>query len=350
MCCQNMILHLCFFDKFVAPFILFVESNFSDFGTRHVFYVSGIDSNSDLTDRPNVVIRKMGGAWRQYVWLVRQLYRAEKIIIHGLWDRRVIQLLALQPWLLKKSYWVIWGGDLYTYQQSKRTLQWWGKEIFRRLVIKNVGNLVTSIYGDYELARRWYGAKGRWHECFVYPSNLHRKYPLPSMGARSQINILLGNSATQTNGHAEVLEKLRNYANQDIRIFCPLSYGDNAYAEEVIKSGVEIFGEKFVALRRFVPIEDYMKLLADIDIAIFNHNRQQGIGNITMLLGMGKKVYMRPEITSWEGLRGLGLKIFDVNCVDISLINDADAAENRRIISDVFSADQLVERLSRLFN
>ena len=42
-----------------------------------------------------------------------------------------------------------------------------------------------------------------------------------------------------------------------------------------------------------LPLSDYLKILGKIDIAIFNHERQQAVGNITSLLGLGKKVYIK---------------------------------------------------------
>lgn len=39
----------------------------------------------------------------------------------------------------------------------------------------------------------------------------------------------------------------------------------------------------------FMDFNEYINFLSTIDIAIFNHKRQQGMGNIITLLGMGKK-------------------------------------------------------------
>ena len=49
-------------------------------------------------------------------WVFKLIYLAHgsrKIILHGLFDFRLIICLFFMPWLLKKCYWVIWGGDLY---------------------------------------------------------------------------------------------------------------------------------------------------------------------------------------------------------------------------------------------
>ena len=44
----------------------------------------------------------------------------------------------------------------------------------------------------------------------------------------------------------------------------------------------------------------YAQVLANCDVGIFNNDRQQGMGNITMMLAMGKKVYMRNTTSMWE--------------------------------------------------
>ena len=41
-----------------------------------------------------------------------------------------------------------------------------------------------------------------------------------------------------------------------------------------------------------MPYSSYISFLGSIDIGIFNNNRQQGMGNITNLLYLGKKVYL----------------------------------------------------------
>ena len=101
---------------------------------------------------------------------------------------------------------------------------------------------------------QWYGVSGKWHECFMYPSNLYRELPVHD-SPHDGLNILLGNSADPSNNHKEVLDKLRSYATENIRIYCPLSYGDRKYAQIVSDYGRLMFGEKFLALRDFMPFD-----------------------------------------------------------------------------------------------
>ena len=48
----------------------------------------------------------------------------------------------------------------------------------------------------------------------------------PPKDEKQIINILIGNSATETNNHIEVLDLLSKFKNEDIKIYVPLSYGD----------------------------------------------------------------------------------------------------------------------------
>lgn len=339
------VLHVMHAEKFIEPFIEFVEDNFDDFGSRHSFFVWGDNKKFNIKSRPNVKnsndrrIEKV-----KYLFaLMSAMQKSEKVIVHGLFVWWHLIILSLVPWHLKKCYWVIWGGDLYTYKLSKRSLGWLKKEVFRRFVIKRIGHFITHIEGDYKLAQQWYGSKGEWHECFMYPSNLYQEAPtqsLPHKGA----NILLGNSADPTNNHLEVLDKLKCHAGENIKIYCPLSYGDQSYAQKISDCGASLFGEKFIALRDFIPFEKYIELLGKIDIAIFNHNRQQGMGNITTLLGMGKKVFIREDVTPYKMFEKIGIRVYPINKLDLNLIDVDVALANSLAVMDYFSIDRLKEQ------
>lgn len=63
--------------------------------------------------------------------LIKLMNNSENIFIHGLFSKELVLLLFGQPWLLKKSYWVIWGGDLYYYKfrNQKKNKEW---KLYRR--------------------------------------------------------------------------------------------------------------------------------------------------------------------------------------------------------------------------
>jgi hypothetical protein len=335
-----MIMHIAPLDKFIPPFIQFVNSNFDN--VKHRFFVLKTIKKQEQYQLPKNInnLYLITGYFKNVFAFFRYLYQSEKIIIHGLFSRALVLLLFLQPWLLKKCYWVMWGGDFYFPEKQS----WLKKQ-----VIKRMGHFITYIKGDYELVQKWYGANGEYHECFMYSSNLYKEYNIKPK-EHDTINIQLGNSADPTNNHIEVLQSLVRFKDENIQIFVPLSYGNKDYAEEVITYGKELFGDKFVALTEFMPFETYLEFLSEIDIAIFAHKRQQAMGNTITLLGLGKKVYLDSKTVQFDFFKKHDVEIFDVNDIDLQILNQKKASENKEKIKYLFSKEVLLDGLQRIFN
>jgi len=326
-------------DKFIEPIIDFFERNFQNFD-QNVFYIFGDNVNYPVKKRKNVLFSAEYGSREQYVQLAMLMNGAKKIVLHGLFIIRVVQMLAIQPWLLGKCYWLIWGGDLYDHKLEKKTWVWFKNEAFRRFVIQRLGHLVTFVEGDVCLARKWYGASGRYHECNMYTSNLYSGEP-PRIKNTGTINIQIGNSATWENEHIEVLARLAIYKDEDIKIFVPLSYGVPDCAERVVEFGERIFGEKFHPISTYIPAQQYLSFLSEIDVAIFNFRRQQGMGNIINLLGFGKKVYLRDGTTHKEFFDKGGISVYSTSAISLDRIPEDVAYSNSIEISRRFNGDAL---------
>ena len=253
-------------------------------------------------------------------------------------------MLVLNPWLLKRCYWVIWGADLYSYKNKKKSARSNFVEALRRFVIRRMGFMVTFVEGDVDLARKWYGATGRYLECFMYTSNIFR-HPTDLAENDSAVHIQVGNSADPSNNHLEIFDQLMEYRDQNIFIYAPLSYGDAKNAQTIEKEGLRRFGKKFVAMKELMPIEAYLKFLGKIDVAIFNHRRQQGMGNTISLLGMGKKVYLNPEVTPWNTFKSIGIEIFDSRDVSLEPMTLDQKKSNRETVERNFSEKKLISQL-----
>jgi len=340
------VLHICRAEKFIPPFIDLVQANFDS--ALHEFVIFGDHEKYSSEGRSGVlrVERGFAGKTAAKVRLIVQMHRADRIILHGLFTRAVIKMLFFMPWLLKKTYWFIWGNDLYGRRDAdaKPGL----KDFSRRFVIRHLGHLVTHVPGDIELAREWYGAGGKAHHCLMYTSNL---FSDPGVGEAITdfVEIQVGNSADPSNNHLEVFEKLASLQTDNFRVLVPLSYGDQQHARWVISAGKELFGDRFVPLTDFMPLAQYQAFLATIDIAIFNHNRQQGLGNLISLLGMGKKVYLRRGISTASLLSSLEIEWFDVEKVDLSPIPEVSRESNTQRVRQIFSKSKLIAQLDDLF-
>ncbi|MDY0274472.1 MAG: TDP-N-acetylfucosamine:lipid II N-acetylfucosaminyltransferase [Desulfomicrobium sp.] len=341
---MSKIIHIGDNNEFIPPFIEFIKDNF-DFQKHHFHLRSGM---AEVVNYTNVSVYEhtVLKGLKYYILALIKMHRADKIILHGLFDIKLVFFLALTPWLLKKCYWVMWGGDLYQYKFGKKNKYWWCGEFFRRRVIKNIANLVTYIKGDVELARRWYQAQGVHVECLMYPSNIFKDYQLEKK-VSEVTTILVGNSADPSNNHSEILHKLIEFKDRNIKVITPLSYGNQAYAKQVITEGKKLLGNRYQALTKFVPFEKYLEILAQVDVAVFNHKRQQAMGNTITLLGLGKKVYIRSEVSQWKLFKNLGIVVHDVEKLNKTLFSDTkkNNKNNNTKVKEYFSKENYLSQL-----
>lgn len=355
---KGKVLHVCNLDKFIPPFIDFVEENFDDFATRHVFFISGNTKKNPYRARANIVQAQRGKKAQllHLAKLATAIQKADKIILHGLFNHYVVRLLFLMPWVLKKCYWVIWGGDLYVYQLGNRNSKRWKlNEFFRRPVIKNMGNIVSGNIGDISNAVKWYNFKGGVIKSILYTSNIFRDDLLSACFAerKEEVKVLLGNSATESNRHLEALERIHletKKVSKKVKLILPLSYGDYLYRDKICDYGKNFFGSSFHPILHFMNYEAYLSVLLDIDIVVFNHNRQQGFGNLIQLIGFGKKVYISRESSLWEYFKSIGIIVYDFKKFNFEAIEESIALNNRRIIIENFSLQRIVSDTEKIFN
>ena len=331
---NNKVLHIATDQKFLIPFIKIMRKHYNI--NDHKFFL--ITKKKDHMHHDYVIfINKR----TQVLKIFFELNKNKMIVLHGLFSNELATVLFFQPWVLKRCYWVMHGGDFYFPEKQS----WVKKQI-----IKNISNLITYLKGDFEYVKNLYGAKGKYHECFMYPSNLYKEHNLDTKDYNT-LNIQVGNSADPSNNQIEILEKIKKYKNKNIKIFAPLSYGgDQSYVDTVISKGKEIFGEKFIPILKFMKSEEYLIFLGSIDIAIFGHKRQQAMGNIITLLGLGKKIYIRTSITSWQFFKDIDVKLFDYNQLNLNRMDKIIKKDNSDKIKSYFSEEHYLKQLQSLLN
>ncbi|MEH7386576.1 TDP-N-acetylfucosamine:lipid II N-acetylfucosaminyltransferase, partial [Bacillus sp. JJ1521] len=279
-------LHIMPNEKFTELYIEFINNHFD--ASEHLFLIIGKGINAEITARKNVkniYLKDIKGL----INLIKELNKSKKVFLHGLFMNKIVMLLFLQPWTIKKCNWIIWGGDLYKYSSRNESVKNFFNELLRKSVIKNFGGIITLVKGDYQLAKKWYSVKGKYYRgMYINPVKIEflNKVLNEKDLSNQEINIQIGNSANPSNRHIEALNLLSKFRNGNIKIYVPLSYGynDNEYIKKVIDEGKAIFKDKFIPMVDFLNPEEYAKYLASIDIAIFGHNRQQALGNIYALL------------------------------------------------------------------
>lgn len=333
------IVHIMIFEKFIRSYIEFLDEHFNI--DEHRFFIIGKDYGKyNLDGLPQT---KIVNTISSVIGLNTALYTADKIILHGLWNPKVIRLLNLQPWLIKKCYWMMWGGDFYNYENEGRA---------KKRLIKKLRHFISLFKGDFELVKEKYHTSGTLHECIAYPGQLFENTALSAGNNHSQTTcILVGNSADHGNNHTEALQIIKDKIKQDedIKIICPLSYGSDYTANHVEQLGIKLFANKFIALRKFIPFEDYNQLLNTVDIAVFNHKRQQAVGNVTSMLAKGKKVYLHPANVLFNYFYALDIQVFDINKFNLERMEEQVRNRNIEQMKKHFSTEVYIQQLKNLF-
>lgn len=286
--------------------------------------------------------------------LFRRMKEADRVHLHGFFHIPSMIFLARHPDVAAKCNWIMWGQDLYNLTTPAKSLKSRLIRYFRTRAVRNFGFISTNVPGDYDLLVKAMGKEYTFFKLRFAPEAIADVYKIPSERTGGTVNILLGNSATVTNCHREAIDLLARFADRDILVHTPLSYGNDAYRDEIIAYGREKLGEKFVPMTEFVPHEEYYRFLSSIDVAVFAHDRQQAIGNIVPLLYAGKKVYIRSDISTWECLAGeYGVQLSDYlklsgESFEDFTRNTVDLALQRSRIDDMTDGEKFVEAYRKM--
>lgn len=302
-------------DKFTDGIIAFHEMYF---GTKqeYIFFTTK-DSKYPLKDHNFPVIELDQFMDLFIADYYRKLEACDAFIISGLFVG--IKLgYSFSPSILEKTYVNFWGGDYTCFR-----IRYFLKNLInvitmhaRKQIVRQCGGWILMTKGDYDEIRRVAGVdKKSWVAPAALPSDVEMRelFVTKRRKPSETLMIMLGNSAASENCHLDILKKLAHLKNENIHLICPLSYGGpERYVKKVIRKGKKQFSNKFIPIVDFMPSEKYFGLFRNIDVAIYNNSRQQGLGNIAEMLRQGKKVYMRTTTPMWEHFGGRGQKIYDV--------------------------------------
>lgn len=168
-------------------------------------------------------------------------------------------------------------------------------------------------------------------------------------------NILVGNSASSTNNHLDIIPYLKKLDLGERKIILPLSYPKTKYySEDISNAYLNEFGKNTMVLKEFMPAQEYMEVLLSCSIAIFFMERQQAVGNIGLALRNGCKVFLSETNPVYRFFNDLGLKIFSVQRdlvqkeID-SPLSMEDIEKNRAILSKRTNKEQYIRDLNYIY-
>ncbi len=279
------------------------------------------------------------------------LTQADKIIISCVHNTQLLGLLY--PDLMHKTYLHFWGGDFYGYRFSRmpalihlRSLwRWVIRRYLHRKYIKECAGTISLIAEDIDEMLKIFPNNAK-HFVAQMPNDVIEHHDFDGLAQRRRegrtCRIIVGNSAAKTNYHAEIFEKLRHLKDEDIEIVSPLSYGDKKYGEAVAELGSEIFGSKFKPFFDRMPKEQYVEFLASCDAGVFNAKQQASLGNIWLLMRLGRKIYLRENTAMWDNFKRRGACMYSVAELDTADVESlADISEEGRKINMSLAAKRI---------
>lgn len=167
-------------------------------------------------------------------------------------------------------------------------------------------------------------------------------------------NILVGNSADPSNNHLDIFLKLSQINLGNKKIYVPLSYGGSKdYKEFIIRKGKELLGINFVPLTDFITLQEYNEILLSCGVVVFNHIRQQGVGNIVIMGYFGARIFVNSKSPVYKSFRDNGIKIFDfknLKEIDLAPLNNKDHELNKKKIFNLYSEEAVKKKIVELFD
>lgn len=270
--------------------------------------------------------------------------------------------ICLNKKLLKKIVWIGFGADIYgCINRSKKI------SIKLNAFIGNNCKAFIGVFPpDCERFKRFFPkSKADVYYAPYYGTDITDEYQCYS-GLRgltqtkkngNPFYIQVGHSAMPTVKHMEVLGYLKKYRNENIVVWIPLSYGDMDYAHKVKKYAVEIFNSKVAFLDKMLPTAEYFKMLERIDIAIFNSDRQIGLGNIHRFIFRNVKLYLRRNSVMYDFFseHGVPIQAFeDIKNIDFNTFTKEvypnDDRKFMEFVSTYFDADSKASRWKKIYN
>lgn len=228
--------------------------------------------------------------------------RAQKIFIHSLWSDAFIDLLMTTSGAPEKTQWIAWGADLYDYPATPK----------RKALVARLQGIIVHTPEEWIIACEKFASNIMWTGWgpFYDSGEMKLEYDAFQEGVlkkdRSRINVLVGHRAYEGLDHENIFRLLARKFSGKLDVFSVLAYGNRNYTQRVIAVGKEVWGENFHPVTTFVSATEYYAFLKNMDIGIFAQERSQGLGNITSLLYLGKKVFIRKNSPNSSFLSMLG--------------------------------------------
>lgn len=278
------------------------------------------DNDEELLNYGNSTVLS-GNTKSRFRQMCKEMDAADVIIWHGLlFGVKRVLILTLFKKYRKKSVWIMRGLDLYNWKSNSAKIKY---KVFNavnfltRKMIPYAGAIFPTDKGVYQRA---FGKKGKVFDT-PYPFSEHAFDMMDnfdsSVARPNGVKYLqVAHNAYTFNDHLRILDSIKHFSGENIRVVVPLSYGNDWYNKEedyyktVKKKAEEYFGKKAYCLKRLMPPTEYDAVVSNMDICLYGSKRQNALGNILRSLYQGNKVFLPQDNPMYPLFRGEGIDIY----------------------------------------
>lgn len=317
------IVHIIHNDKFIAGYVNFMKMEMPAW--EHYFIIPKVADRNKFINCNNIFfVNKHYSSILTNAKIKQVIRNADKIIVSGVFTSYVAVAFFRKKYM-KKTFLHFWGGDFYGLRKSPDSMRMRIMHLLKIYCCKRCAGFIFLIDGEYDKFLEIVNVEKK-HFVAPVPSNPCKQirradYRINNRSIKLNgdldrpVKILVGNSATETNHHVEVFQLLKKFPLNKMKIYSPLSYGNQEYREFILEQGNQILGEAFHPILEFMELENYLSFLTEMDVGIFNNDRQQAMGNIFNMLGLGKKVYARDNTSMWKMYTDEGWMIYPYSSI-----------------------------------
>jgi hypothetical protein len=368
-----MILHIVLDEKFTDPaFQIFEAVN----PGKNLYLKAGGKKNRYIKETP---VQSVPYSYFFRKKFARSLESYDMVILHSLHISNLF-LVANLPEKIK-VVWIGWGFDYYDLisngdmnalylpltknlsDNNAKKISGLIKKIestFLSIILKNLKHNVVNridyfspvLYEDYVLVKN---AIPDFKPKYIPWNNGTLEYLIKGYEnvTLSGNDILVGNNASYENNHLDVFDILLKIKLENRKIVSPLSYGDPVYRDCIISSGKRNWGENFLPIVDYMPLDEYIQKISSCSIIIIDSLRQLAMGNIIIMMYLGGKVFLNKKNPVYHYFKQKGAFIYTIEELENEINNPLSENQikvNQNILKMDWAKEVILEKTQKLID
>lgn len=313
------VLHVMRKSKFSRAILCFMDRRFNHDTNEVCYFISDDDDSyiqNDISLKQHefrLFSRKARASeLAKFIHFQKQY---DYIILHSYFVNSTLSLFwSLKP---ERIVWLSWGYDLYrfVYEKQRRDI----KFKMDRYIKSRIGTFVGIFPPDCDCYKMIFPKSRAVIKYVPYRTDVidpvYLNYVTDSrlsqtVADNDTVYIQVGHNAYEKLNHISVLNRLSRFADNNIHILMPMSYGGTKdYIKKVKEVAEDLFPGKHTIITDFLPLEKYNALVDRVDIAIFEIERQIGLGNINRMIAKNVKLYMPSSSVMYQFFSSKGIPI-----------------------------------------